>query len=171
MRGNVLTQKFIKGNGPSLGIHSGGPSPCGQRTPCKPTTQTLPQPASGKGRRREVIRGPTLSRCLPRPSATGKRPRRGRPEGLYLGGPSQHAPGLRTQPASPKRQTAARPPGPAMLQPPPAQVARRARAAHSLQHRQGLAQTHTPPRVPPPRPASRKGHERRSKEGWGDLPG
>lgn len=50
-----------------------------------------------------MIRGPTLSRCLPRPSATGKRPRRGRPEGLYLGGPSQHAPGLRTQPASPKR--------------------------------------------------------------------
>lgn len=76
MRGNVLTQKFIKGNVPSLGIHSGEPSPCGQRTPCKPTSQTLPQPASGN---------PTVSRCLPRPSATGKRPRRGRPKGLYLG--------------------------------------------------------------------------------------
>lgn len=32
-----------------------------------------------------MTRGPTLSCCLSRPLATGKRPRRGRPEGLYWG--------------------------------------------------------------------------------------
>lgn len=86
MRGNVLTQKFIKGNGPSLGIHSGGPSPCGQRTPCKPTTQTLPQPASGKGRGE---RGDPRAHTFPLSAAPfGHRetPTTGEARGALLGG-------------------------------------------------------------------------------------
>lgn len=60
-----------------------------------------------------MIRGPTLSRCLPRPSATGKRPRRGRPEGSTWGGPpntrqgselSQPRRNARPRPGPPDRQ-------------------------------------------------------------------
>lgn len=110
MRGNVLTQKFIKGNGPSLGIHSGGPSPCGQRTPCKPTTQTLPQPASGKGRGE---RGDPRAHTFPLSAAPfGHRetPTTGEARGALLGGAlptrarAQNSASLAETPGPPDRQ-------------------------------------------------------------------
>lgn len=121
------------------------------------------------------MRRPTLSRCLSRPSATGKRPRWGRPEGLYLGRPYWGGPpNTRQGPELSQPRRNARPrPGPP----------NRSGCSH---HRPGSHAGHglptrcstgkvppklaPPPRVPPPRPASRKGHERQSKEGRGDGP-
>lgn len=133
---SYFSWKIYKGNVPSLGIHFGEPRPCGQRTPSKPTRQTLWQPRKRgwKGRGKMGCAGPLSppARRALRPQGTASRPKTEAGPRGSMWRLSLHAPGRRSRPASLKRQTPAgpRPQSGCSHHPPRSHAG--AQAAHSL---------------------------------------
>lgn len=177
----VLGQKFIQGNTTSLGVHSEEPSNQTNQAEPPAATQMGRKGRGERGRRNPGIRGPTRSHreTLPGPPAGRGGPSRAATTLALL-----PAPGHRTEAAVPFRRSRTtslapkphpgppRPPAPAPpsrlgCQPPPAQVAQRARAAYTLGDKEGprARKGHPNPAPSPGSPRPRK--ERKEDKGQG----